>query len=240
MNRPIDIGTDRRAKPSKQRAPTLPVARPAQPCRRTGRRRSRRRAMRWDEMMERRAASKQATQDGTARRDDEMRTPTTIIPGDGKQAVEATSNMRLDRETTERDDDTPRPARRRAGRGQARRRPIEWEKRRDAMKQAGRSESVRRPIQHEPVIGIASSGIEYEMTREREPPPAYHRHTRHSSQLIAHNHKISAPHDDNIGNRHTTSNTSEKKSSTVNQTEHGANLEVEMKHAIKTSSVLSV
>ena len=39
------------------------------------------------------------------------------------------------------------------------------------IKQAGRS--VRRWIRHEPVIGTTTSGIEYEMTREREPPPAY-------------------------------------------------------------------
>ena len=58
-----------------------------------------------------------------------------------------------------------------------------------SRKQAGRSESVRQRIQHEPAIGITSSGIEYEMTIEREPPSAYHRHTRHSSQLVAHNRK---------------------------------------------------
>ena len=45
---------------------------------------------------------------------------------------------------------------------------------------------MRQRIRYEPAIGIASSGIEYEMTGEREPPPAYHRHPRRFIKLAAH------------------------------------------------------
>lgn len=52
---------------------------------------------------------------------------------------------------------------------------------------------MRQRKRHEQVIGIASSGIEYEMTmereqmtKEREPTPSYYRHPRRSRQLAAH------------------------------------------------------
>lgn len=45
---------------------------------------------------------------------------------------------------------------------------------------------MRQRARHEQVIGITSSGIEHEMTREREPPPAYHRHPRRFTELNAH------------------------------------------------------
>lgn len=45
---------------------------------------------------------------------------------------------------------------------------------------------MRQWARHEPVIGTISSGIEHEMTREWEPPPSYHWHSRRSIQLIAH------------------------------------------------------
>lgn len=45
---------------------------------------------------------------------------------------------------------------------------------------------MRQRKRHEQVIGIASSGIEYEMTREREPPPSYRRTPRRFIKLTAH------------------------------------------------------
>lgn len=45
---------------------------------------------------------------------------------------------------------------------------------------------MRQRARHEQVIGTASSGIEYEMTREWKPTPVYHRHTRRFIKLAAH------------------------------------------------------
>ena len=45
---------------------------------------------------------------------------------------------------------------------------------------------MRQRARHEQIVGIASSGIEYKMTREREPPPSYHRHPRRCIKLTAH------------------------------------------------------
>lgn len=45
---------------------------------------------------------------------------------------------------------------------------------------------MRQRARHEQVIGIASSGIEYKMTREREPTPSHHRHPRRFTKLTAH------------------------------------------------------
>ena len=52
---------------------------------------------------------------------------------------------------------------------------------------------MRQRIRYEPAIGIASSGIEYEMTGEREPPPAYHRHPRRFIKLAAHTTLLPRP-----------------------------------------------
>lgn len=45
---------------------------------------------------------------------------------------------------------------------------------------------MRQLKRHERVIGTASSGIEHEMTREREPPQSYHRNPRRFIKLAAH------------------------------------------------------
>lgn len=44
---------------------------------------------------------------------------------------------------------------------------------------------MRQRERHEQVIDTASSGIEYKMTREQEPPLSYHRNPRRSRQLAA-------------------------------------------------------
>ena len=54
------------------------------------------------------------------------------------------------------------------------------------MGQVKQDENMRQRARHEPAIGTISSGIEYEMTREREPPPSYHRHQRRFTELTAH------------------------------------------------------
>lgn len=45
---------------------------------------------------------------------------------------------------------------------------------------------MRQPIRHEQVIGTISSGIEYEMTGEREPMTSYRWHPRRFIKLTAH------------------------------------------------------
>lgn len=45
---------------------------------------------------------------------------------------------------------------------------------------------MRQRARHEQVIGTISSGIEYKMTREREPTPSYHQHPRRFIKLAAH------------------------------------------------------
>ena len=45
---------------------------------------------------------------------------------------------------------------------------------------------MRQRARHEQVIGTISSGIEHEMTREREPTPSHHRHPRRFIELAAH------------------------------------------------------
>lgn len=52
--------------------------------------------------------------------------------------------------------------------------------------QVKHDENMRQSIRHEQVIDIASSGIEHEMTGEREPPPFYHRPPRRFIKLAAH------------------------------------------------------
>lgn len=46
-------------------------------------------------------------------------------------------------------------------------------------------EDMRQWARHEPAIGTISSGIEYEMTEEREPAPSYRRHPRRFIKLTA-------------------------------------------------------
>lgn len=45
---------------------------------------------------------------------------------------------------------------------------------------------MRQRARHEQVIGTISSGIEHEMTREREPTPSHYRHPRRFIELAAH------------------------------------------------------
>lgn len=52
--------------------------------------------------------------------------------------------------------------------------------------QVKQDEGMRQWARYEQVIGIALSGIEHEMTREREPPPAYRRYPRRLIKLTAH------------------------------------------------------
>lgn len=54
------------------------------------------------------------------------------------------------------------------------------------MGQVKQDENMRQRIRYEPAIGSISSGIEYKMTREREPTPSYHRHPRRFIKLTAH------------------------------------------------------
>lgn len=54
------------------------------------------------------------------------------------------------------------------------------------MGQVKQDEDMRQRVRHEQVIGTVSSGIEYEMMREREPSPSYHRHPRRFIKLAAH------------------------------------------------------
>lgn len=118
MNRPIDIGTDRREKTKQAGTPDAPRLTPRPTVSKNGEMMIKATI---DEMRRTETSRKQAENAGwhstTGRRDENI----ALTHGDGKQAAEATSNMRLNRETTERDDNPPRPTRRRTGRRQARR-----------------------------------------------------------------------------------------------------------------------